>query len=154
MDSWVTKIRWRRNRLPTPVFLGFPDGSDGKESACNAGELGSIPGVGRGPGEVKGYLLQYSGLESSMGCIVHGVAKSRTRLSRLHFTSAIRRLPLWLSGKESVCRAGAPGEASSIPGSGRSPGMATHSSILAWRIPWTEEPGGLWPMESQRVGQD
>ena len=44
LDSWVRKIPWRRDRLPTSVFLGFPGGSDGKESACSAGELGSIPG--------------------------------------------------------------------------------------------------------------
>ena len=57
---------------------GFPCGSAGKESACNAGDLGSISGLGRSPGEGKGYPLQYSGLENSMDCIVHGVAKSRT----------------------------------------------------------------------------
>ena len=62
--------------LPIPVFLGFPCGSAGKESACNAGDLGSIPGSGRSPGEGKGYPLQYSGLENSIDCIVHGVAKS------------------------------------------------------------------------------
>ena len=71
-DSWVRKIRCRRDRLPTPVFLGFPCGSAGKESACNVGDLGSIPGLGRSPGEGKGYPLQYSGLENSMDCIVHG----------------------------------------------------------------------------------
>ena len=60
-NSWVGKICWRRNRLPTPVFLGFPCGSAGKESACNTGDLGSIPGLGRSPGEGKGYPLQYSG---------------------------------------------------------------------------------------------
>ena len=58
---------------PTPVFLGFPGGSAGKESACNVGDLGSIPGLGRSPGEGKGYPFQYSGLENSMDCIVHGV---------------------------------------------------------------------------------
>ena len=83
--SWVGKIHWRRDRLPTPVFLGFPCGSAGKESACNVGDLGSIPGLGRYPGEGKGYPRQYSGLENSMDCIVHGVAKSRTRLSDFHF---------------------------------------------------------------------
>ena len=71
-----------KDRLPTPVFLGFPCGSAGKESTCNAGDLGSIPGLGRSPGEGKGYLLQYSGLENSMDCIVHGVIKSWTRLSK------------------------------------------------------------------------
>ena len=74
---WVGKIRWRSDRLPTPVFLGFPCGSDGKESTCNAGDLGSIPGLGRSPGEGKGYPLQYSGLENSMDCIVHGVTNSQ-----------------------------------------------------------------------------
>ena len=58
-----------------------PDSSVGKESACNAGDLGSIPGLGRSPGEGKGYPLQYLGLENSMDCIVYGVAKSRTQLS-------------------------------------------------------------------------
>ena len=52
-------------------------GSAGKESACNVGDLGLIPGSGRSPGEGNGYPLQYSGLENSMDCIVHGVAKSQ-----------------------------------------------------------------------------
>ena len=69
---------WRRERLPTPVFLGFPCGSPGEESAYNAGDLGSIPELGRSPGEGKGYPLQYSGLENSMDSTVHGVAKSQT----------------------------------------------------------------------------
>ena len=64
-----------------------PGGSAGKESTCNAGGLGSIPGLGRSPGEVKGYPLQYSGLENSMDCIIHGVAKTQTRLSDFHFLS-------------------------------------------------------------------
>ena len=54
------------NKLPTPIFLGFPYGSAGKESARNAGDLDLIPGLGRSPGEGKGYPLQYSGLENSM----------------------------------------------------------------------------------------
>ena len=66
---WVGKIHWRRDRLPTLVFLGFPCGSAGKESTCNAGDLGLIPGLGRSPGEGKGYPLQYSGLENSMYCM-------------------------------------------------------------------------------------
>ena len=60
------------------MFLGFPYGSDGKESTCNAGDLGSIPGLGRAPEEGKGSPLWYSGLENFMDCIVPGVAKSRT----------------------------------------------------------------------------
>ena len=48
---------WRRYKLPTPVFFGFPGGSAGKESTCNGGDLGLIPGLGRSPGEGKGYAL-------------------------------------------------------------------------------------------------
>ena len=58
--------------------LGFPNSSVGKESTCNAGDPGSIPGLGRSPEEGKGYPLQHSGLENSVGCIAHGVAKSPT----------------------------------------------------------------------------
>ena len=65
--------------------LGFPGGSAGKECACNAGDLDSISGLGRSPGEWNGYPLQYSGLENTMDCIVHGVTKSQTQLSNFHF---------------------------------------------------------------------
>ena len=65
--------------------MGFrTDSAVGKESACNTGDLGSIPGLERSPREGKGYPHQYSGLENSMDCIVHGVAKSRTRRSNFH----------------------------------------------------------------------
>ena len=60
------------------IRFGFLSGSTGKESACNAGDLGSIPGLGRSPGEGNSYQLQYSGPENSTDCIVHGFAKSRT----------------------------------------------------------------------------
>ena len=83
-NSWVGMRPWRKDRLFTPVFLGFPGGSDGKESTSNEGDLGLIPGLERSPGE----------------------------------------------------------------------GMATHSSILAWRILWTEEPGRLLYIGSQRVRHD
>ena len=74
----------------------FPCGSAGKESACNVGNLGSVPRLGRSPGEGKGYPLQYSGLENSMDSIVHGVAKSQTRLSDFHsLTHAVDRIQ-WL----------------------------------------------------------
>ena len=85
--------------------MGFPDGSAGEESSCNVGDLGSIPGLGRSPGDGKGYPLQYSVRENSMDYTVH--AEKAT---------------------------------------------ATHSSTLAWTIPWTEEPGRLQSMGSQRVG--
>ena len=78
-------------------FLGPPHSSVGKESACKAGDPGSILELGRSLGEGNGYPLQYSDLENSMDCIVHGVAKSWTRLSDFHFT-------WWLSDKESVCQ--------------------------------------------------
>ena len=84
-NSWVRKVPRRRERLPTPVFLGFPYDSADKESACNVGDLGLILGLGRGTGEGKGYPLQYSGLENTMDCIVHGVTKSWTQLSNCHF---------------------------------------------------------------------
>ena len=72
--------------------MGFPGGSAGRESACNAGGLGSIPGLGRSPGEGKGYPLQYSGLRNSMDGIVHGVTKNQTQLGDFHFTALHRMM--------------------------------------------------------------
>ena len=66
-NSWVMKIPWRRYRLPTPVFLGFLGSSDGKESACNAEDLGSISELERSPGGGHGNPLQYSFLENPHG---------------------------------------------------------------------------------------
>ena len=123
-NSWVRKICWRRDRLPSLVFLGFPCGSSGKESACNAGDLGSIPGLERSPGKGKGYSLQYSGLENSMACIVHGVTKSQTRLSDFTFTFHF----VYLRRKWQP------------------------PPVFAWKIPGTGEPGGLPSMGSHRVG--
>ena len=71
-------LEWIAISFSRLSHLGNPHSSVGKESACNAGDLGSIPGLGRSPGEGKGYPLQYSGLDNSMDCILHGVAKSRT----------------------------------------------------------------------------
>ena len=65
-------------------YFGFPVTQLRKESTCNVGDLGSLPGLGRSPGEGKGYPLQYSGLENSTDCIVHEVAKSQTKLSNFH----------------------------------------------------------------------
>ena len=79
------KSPWRRDRLPSPVLLGLPGGSAGKESVINAEDLGLIPGLGRSPGEGEGCPLQYSGLENSKDCTVHGVTKSQTWLSAFHF---------------------------------------------------------------------
>ena len=85
----------------------FSAGSVSKESACNVGDLGSIPGSGRSPGEGEGYPLQYSGLENSMDCMVHGVTESRTRLSDFYFHvtfsrgSSLIRDQTWVSCVES-----------------------------------------------------
>ena len=84
MSSFKTYIQII-NPFTTIVLFGLPCGSAGKESTCNVGDLGSIPGLGRSPGEGKGYPLQYSGLEKSMDCRVHGVTKSWTQLSNFHF---------------------------------------------------------------------
>ena len=97
----------------------------GKASACNAGDLGSNPGLGRSPGEGNGTPLQYSCLENPMEggawqATVHGVTKSRTQLKRLSMHALEKE-------------------------------MAPHSSILAWRIPGTEE---LPSMGSHRAGHD
>ena len=66
-NFWVRKIPWRRVRLPTSVLLGFPGGSDGKESTCSAQDMGSIPGLGRSPEGGHGNPLQCSCLENPDG---------------------------------------------------------------------------------------
>ena len=78
--DWATSLSLSLSQY----YLGFPYGSAGEESACNAGDL---PGLGRSPGEGRGDPLHYSGLENSMDRTVHGIAKSRTRLSNFRFTS-------------------------------------------------------------------
>ena len=119
-------------------LLGVPCGSAGKESTCNVGNLGLIPGLGRSPAEGKVYPLQYSGLENSMDCIGHGAVKTQTQLSDFHLQNYCKeqkartknifpwsmqlyciRLPRWLSVKESTCQEG---DVGLIPVSGRSPG--------------------------------
>ena len=98
------------------VVQGFPCGSTGKESTCNGGDLGSIPGLGRSPGEGKGYPLQYSGLENSMDCIGHRVQRVRYyQATFTHFT----HFPGSSAGKESACNTWGLGL---IPGLGRALG--------------------------------
>ena len=139
-NPWLGKSRWRRARLPTPEFLGFPCGLAGKESACNARDLGSIPGLGRSPGEGKGYPIQYSGLENSMDYPWN--CKESEWLSNFpfHFLGVSHvaqwwriHLPMQETWVQSLDQED-PLEKE----------MATHSNILAWRIPWTEEPSGLY----------
>ena len=105
--------------------MSFPGRSAGKESACSAGDPSSIPGLGRYPEEGIGYPLQYS--------CAFLVAQMIKNLPPAMQETWVRSLG-WEDPLEK--------------------GMATHSSILAWRIPWTEEPGGLQSMELQRIGHD
>ena len=98
---------WRRDRLPTPIFLGFPCGSAGQESACNAGEPGSIPGLGRSPRERIGYPFQYS-----WASLVDQLVKNPPAMQETWVLSLGWEFPL-------------------------EKGTAIHFSILAWRIPWT-----------------
>ena len=74
------------------MIQGFPCGSDGKESACNVRDLGSIPGLRRSPGEGKGYPLQYSGLDNSMDCIIHGGHKESDMTEWLSLSYIIKRI--------------------------------------------------------------
>ena len=81
LSSWLICASLSGKASPTLC------GSAGKESACNAEDLGLIPGLEKSPGEGKGYPLQYIGLENPMDCIVHGVVKSWTQLSDFYLTS-------------------------------------------------------------------
>ena len=144
----------------------------GKESACNAGNAGLIAGLGRSPGGGYGNTLQFSCLENSMDReawwgTVHGVAKNWTQLKQLRGEG--NGTPLQYSCLENPMDGGAWWAA--VHGVARSrirlsnftftfhfhaleKEMATHSSILSWRIPGTGEPGGLPSMGSHRVGHD
>ena len=105
-------------------MLIFPDSSAGKESTCNAGSLGSIPGPGRSTGEGIGYLLQYSWASLVVELVKNLPAMQETWVQSLGWEDPLEK------------------------------GKATHSSILAWRIPWTEKPGRLQSMGLQRVGHN
>ena len=85
---WAIELNWIYQSLVKSLIksLGFPDGSAGEKSACNAGDLGSIPELGRSPEKRKAYPLQYSGLDNS---IVQGVTISRTWLGNLHFQGLV-----------------------------------------------------------------
>ena len=107
MDSWVRKICWRRDRLPTPVFLGFHCGSADKKFTYNVGDLGSIPGLGRSAGGGIGYPLQYSWASIVAQLVKNLPAMQETWVQSLGWEDPLEK------------------------------GNATHSSILAWRIPWT-----------------
>ena len=104
--------------------MGFPGNSVGKESACNAGDSGSIPGSARSPGEGISYPLQYS-----WASLVAQSVKNPPAMQRTRFDPWVGKFPL-------------------------EKGMVTHFSMLAWRIPWTEDPDGLQSMGLQRVAHD
>ena len=108
----------------TYTYLSFTGSSAGKESAYNAGDLGLIPGCGRSPGERIGYPPQYSWASLVMQMVKNLLATRETWV--------------WSLGQEDPLEEG----------------LATHSRILAWRIPWTEGPGGLQSRGSQRVRLD
>ena len=97
-----------REQAARSSVLGLPCGSDGKESACNAGDLGLVPGLERSPGEGNGYPLQYSCLQDSMDkgtwqTTVRGVAKSLIHLSDFHLMT-VWGFPCGASGKEPTCQ--------------------------------------------------
>ena len=143
---------------------GFPGSSVGKESACNAEDPSSIPGLGRSPGEGNGYPLQYSGLENSMDCLVHGLTKSRTWLSDFHF---IRRLwgmyelgfakpleQLLAHGKNNLMLVAqfCPALCTSVDQG--SPGSSFHGILQARTLEWIAIPcfrGSSWPRDRTRV---
>ena len=125
--------------------------SVGKESACLAADLGLIPGSGKSPGEGNGNPLQYSCLENPTDrglATVHGVARARhdlvTQPPPKSFSCWQSHVALLFVTKFTFIK-----HTSSVEN-----GMATHSHTPAWKIPWTEEPGGLWSMRSQRVGHE
>ena len=108
-----------------PLFYqGFPGSSVGKESACKAGDPGSIPGSGRCPGEGIGHPLQCSWASLVAQLVKNLPAVRETWIQSLGWEGSLKK------------------------------GKATHITILSWRIPWTEEPGGLQSMGSQRVRHD
>ena len=115
--SWVRNIPWRRDRLPIPVFMGFPGHSDGKESTCNAGNTCSIPDVGRSAGEGIGY-----------------------------HTSVFLGFPCGSAGKEPTCSAGYLGLIPGLGRSaGKGDNNPLQYSCL--ENPWTEKPGGILKSE-------
>ena len=106
------------------IYTDFPDSSVVKEFTCNAGDPALIPGSGRSPGEGIGYPLQYSWASLLTHMVKNPLAMWETWIQSLGWEGSLKK------------------------------GKATHITILSWRIPWTEEPGGLQSMGSQRVRHD
>ena len=136
------------------IKLSFPDGSDVKESACNVGDLDSAPELGRYPGRGHGTHSSFLAWRIPMDrgiwqATVHGVAKSQTRLS-----DATSQVVLVVKNQTAMQETFERGVLSLGQDNPLEKGMATPSSILAWRIPWTEVLGGLQSMGSQRIRHD
>ena len=104
--------------------MGFPGSSVGKEFACSAGDPSLIPGSASSPGEGMGYPLQYSWAFLVAQMVKNPPAMLETWVQSLSWKDPLEER------------------------------MAIHSSVLAWRIPWTDEPGGLQSMGSQRIRHD
>ena len=144
VQVWVKKICWRRDRLPTPVFLGFPCGSAGKESACNAGRPGFDPWVGKIPWGKERlstplfWPREFHGLYSPWGRKELDLTERFWHTVGLSQMQETQETQVWSLGGDDP------------PEEGR----ATRSSTLVWEIPWTEESDGLQSTELQRVGQD
>ena len=146
------------DRLPTPVFLGFPGGSAGKEFTCNAGDPGCIPGLGRSPGEVIDCPLQ-----DCASLVAQHVKNVGDRFDPCVGKIPRRRQllppPVFWPGKFHGpyspwgCKESVTTEWLSLSNVLEKE-MAIHSSTIAWKIPWTEEPGRLQSMGFQRVGHD
>ena len=155
------EVRLRRDRLPTPIFWGFPVGSIGKESPCIARDLGSIPGLGRSSGRGHDNPLQYSFLESSheqrslagyspWGCRVrHNWATKHT-----HTHTHTHKRATWGFPGGSAVKSPPVMQEMQVQSQGQEylleKEMASHSNTLACEIPWAEEAGKLQSMGSQK----
>ena len=141
----------------------FPGGSDGKESACDVGDLGSVPGLERFPGRGLGNPLQYSCLENPHGRSLvgyhpwgHKESDTTERLSIAQHILYLKACQVALVVKNPPANSGNIRDVDSVPGSGRSPGEG-HGNPLqdsCLENPWTEEPGRLWSTGSHRVRHD
>ena len=129
--------------------MGFPDSSVGKESACNVGNLGSIPGLGRSAGKGKGYSLQYSWASLVSACNAGdlGTIPWRRKSLPLHNSSLENSMECTALGRQRVGPNWWTFTFTFFQWMEKE--MAAHSSILAWKIPWTERPGGLEFIGSQ-----
>ena len=147
---WLEKLWFILSSMTSYILwtMVIPSGSDGKESICNKGDMGSIPGLGRDPGGGNGHPLQYSGLENSMNrgawqAAVHGFAKSQLGAQ---LCIPCQDFPCSSSGKRICLPMHLPQETWVWSLGGEEPleeEIATHSSIFVWRIPWTKRLLGL-----------